>query len=98
MNDGSICIVDDDGVLLDYTQNSVNYVYILNDTTANDNIPMCTTAEPNSTSDVVMLAKIDENGNITDKRNYAKGKSTAQSSTTQAAGTQTEQAQQTEVQ
>ncbi|MBE7053407.1 MAG: hypothetical protein E7391_03930 [Ruminococcaceae bacterium] len=80
LNDGSICIVDEECVYLDYTQNSVNFVYILNNDLTNDNEPTVSLNLPGENADYVLLATIDEEGNITNERHYAKGKIAAQSS------------------
>ena len=80
LNDGSICIVDEECVYLDYTQNSVNFVYILNNDLTNDNEPTVSLNLPGENADYVLLATIDEEGNITNERHYSKGRIAAQSS------------------
>lgn len=71
--DGSVIEIDDGGEELAYTKGAVNYVYLKNDLeSANISYPCCATDEPEG--DYVMLAVIDENDNITDKRTYARGK------------------------
>lgn len=58
---------------LSYEAGSKNYVYLKQDLTAqNRNYPACTTTAP--TGDFVLLAEISAQGEITDKRTYAKGK------------------------
>lgn len=58
---------------LSYEAGSKNYVYLKQDLTAqNRNYPACTTSAP--TGDFVLLAEISAQGEITDKRIYAKGK------------------------
>lgn len=71
--DGAVIEVEEGGESLSFVNGAKNYVYLKNDL-HNKNVcmPVCTTEEP--TGDFVLLAEIDENGNISDKRVYAKGK------------------------
>jgi len=72
-DDGSVIEIEDGGEELSYTKGEINYVYLKNDLEAsNVSYPYCGTQEP--LGDYVMLAVIDENGIITDKRKYAQGK------------------------
>jgi len=72
-NDGSVIEVEAGGETLEFVIGLKNYVYLKNDL-LNTNMccPCCTTDEPSG--DYVLLAEIDEEGNISDKRTYAKGK------------------------
>lgn len=72
-NDGSVIEVEAGGETLEFVIGLKNYVYLKNDL-LNTNMcyPCCTTDEPSG--DYVLLAEIDEEGNIADKRTYAKGK------------------------
>lgn len=69
---GSTITVDSEGVRLSYLAGEKNYVYLKADPANNRNLPMCTTEPP--TGDIVMLAQIEPDGAVTDKRTYAKGK------------------------
>lgn len=71
--DGAVIEIEEGGESLSFVNGAKNYVYLKNDL-HNKNVcmPVCTTEEP--AGDFVLLAEIDENGNITDKRVYAKGK------------------------
>lgn len=72
-DDGSVIEIEEGGEELSYTKGAVNYVYLKNDLiNTNSSYPCCTTDAPEG--DYVLLAEIDESGNITDKRTYAKGK------------------------
>lgn len=72
-DDGSVIEIEAGGEELAYTKGAVNYVYLKNDLeSANISYPCCTTDEP--VGDYVMLAVIDTDGNIKDKRTYAHGK------------------------
>lgn len=72
-DDGSVIEIEAGGEELAYTKDMVNYVYLKNDLeSANISFPFCATEEPEG--DFVLLAIIDEKGNITDKRKYAQGK------------------------
>ena len=72
-DDGAVIEIGEDGERLPFVLGSKNYVYLKNDL-ADDNIcyPCVSVDEP--TDDIVLLAEIDENGQICDKRAYAKGK------------------------
>ena len=72
-NDGAVIEIEQGGETLSFVRGAKNYVYLKNDL-LNENIcfPACTVEEPSG--DFVMLAEIDENGVISDKRIYAKGR------------------------
>ena len=72
-NDGAVIEIEEGGESLSFIQGSKNYVYLKNEL-ADENrcYPCVSINEP--TGDFVLLAEIDENGEITDKRVYAKGK------------------------
>lgn len=58
---------------LSYEQGVKNYVYVKQDLAAqNRNYPACTTAAPSG--DFVLLAEISADGEVTDRRSYARGK------------------------
>lgn len=72
-DDGSVIEIEDGGEKLPYVKGAKNYVYLKNDLiNANISYPYCGVAEP--TGDCVLLAEISENGVITDKRIFARGK------------------------
>ena len=72
-DDGSVIEIEDGGEELTYTKGAKNYVYLKNDLkSANVSFPCCSTEEPEG--DYVMLAEIGSNGELTDKRTYARGK------------------------
>ena len=72
-DDGAVIEVEAGGESLSYTVGEKHYVYLKNDLlNANTWYPCCTVDMP--TGDYVMLAEIDEEGTISDKRVYAKGK------------------------
>jgi len=72
-NDGSTIEIEAGGETLSYVSGVKNYVYLKNDLlNSNVSYPACTEEAP--TGDYVLLAEIDEEGNILDKRTYAKGK------------------------
>jgi len=72
-SDGAVIEIEAGGESLPFVSGSKNYVYLLNDLiNTNRCYPACSIDEP--TGDFVPLAEIDENGEITDKRTYAKGK------------------------
>ncbi len=72
-NDGAVIEIQVGGESLEYVVGARNYVYLKNDLlNKNECFPCCTTEEP--TGDFVLLAEIDESGEIFDKRTYAKGK------------------------
>lgn len=72
-NDGATIEIEEGGEVLNYTLGSKNYVYLKNDL-INKNIcyPCCSVEEP--TGDYVLLAEINEDGSVCDKRVYARGK------------------------
>ena len=72
-DDGATITVEDGGETLSFASGSKNYVYLKNEL-VDKNIcyPYCGTEEPSG--DYVILAEIDENGTISDKRTYARGK------------------------
>lgn len=71
--DGAVIEIESGGETLSFVKGAKNFVYLKNDL-LNENIcfPACTSEEPSG--DFVMLAEIDENGVISDKRIYTKGK------------------------
>lgn len=72
-DDGAVIEIEAGGETLSYVSGSKNYVYLKNDlVNTNKCYPYCGTQAPEG--DYVMLAEIDNNGAITDKRTYAKGK------------------------
>jgi len=72
-SDGAVIEIDAGGEMLSFVSGSKNYVYLKNDLiNTNRCYPVCSVEEP--VGDFVLLAEIDENGEITDKRTYAKGK------------------------
>lgn len=71
--DGAVMEIEPGGHTLSVTPGVKNHVYLKNDLTASNTCcPACTAEEP--TGLFVPLAEISENGEITDKRIYAKGK------------------------
>ncbi len=72
-NDGATIEIEVGGETLPFVLGSKNYVYLKNEL-VDKNIcyPYCGTEKP--LGDCVLLAEIDENGVITDKRTYARGK------------------------
>ncbi len=71
--DGAVIEIEDGGHTLSKIPGAINYVYLKNDlVNANACYPVCSAEEP--TGDFVLLAEISENGTVTDKRTYAKGK------------------------
>ena len=72
-DDGAVIEIEAGGETLSYVADTVNYVYLKNDL-LNSNVcyPICSTEEPSG--DYVLLAEINETGEITDKRTYAKGR------------------------
>ncbi len=71
--DGSVIEIVDGGEEMSYVTGAINYVYLKNDLlNMNVSYPYCGTEAPEG--DYVMLAEISENGAITDKRTYARGK------------------------
>ena len=72
-HDGSVIEIESGGEMLSYTQDAKNYVYLKNDLiNQNACYPVCSVESP--VGDYVLLAEISENGEISDKRTYAKGK------------------------
>ncbi len=72
-DDGAVIEIESGGETLPYVSGSKNYVYLKNDLiNTNRCYPCCTVSEPEG--DYVLLAEINENGAITDKRTYARGK------------------------
>lgn len=69
---GATITIDVDMEAVDIEPFCKNYVYLEHDHALNIIRPTSSTQEP--TGDVVMLAIIDENGNVEDKRQYAVGK------------------------
>lgn len=72
-DDGAVIEIEAGGEMLSYISGSKNYVFLKNDL-RDKNIcyPCCTLDAPEG--DYVLLAEINEQGIISDKRNYAKGK------------------------
>ncbi len=70
--DGSTITIYDGGETLAYTYGQKNYVYLHRDLNLNRNMPKVTLTEPEG--DYVPLAEIAEDGTVTDKRVFAKGK------------------------
>ncbi len=73
--DGSRLNIDSDGVELEYIPDVINYVYLLNDTGLNKNTVNVSTDEP--VGDYIMLAEIDETGEVEYKRTYSTAKYSA---------------------
>ena len=72
-DDGAVIEIEAGGETLSYVSGSTNYVYLKNDLiNTNRCYPCCTAYEPEG--DYVLLAEVDANGAITDKRTYARGK------------------------
>lgn len=69
---GATITVDVNKVYLNIVQQSTNYIYLEHNQDLNYIKPLSSTTEP--LGDVVLLAKIDEKGNVEDKRYYAVGK------------------------
>jgi len=55
-----------------YDHQHTNYVFFKHDLILNCNVPACETTEPSG--DIVLLAVVDKNGKVTDKRTYARGR------------------------
>lgn len=70
--DGCRIAVDSGGVELGFVSGKVNYVYFYNNTLMGVCEALCTTTAPKN--DYVLLAEIDHEGNITDKRVFSEGK------------------------
>ena len=72
-SDGAVIEIEAGGETLTTTPGCKNFVYLKNDL-AEKNIcyPVCSESKP--TGDYVLLAEIDENGEVVDKRTFAKGK------------------------
>lgn len=72
-DDGAVIEIEAGGETLTFTPGCKNYVYLKNDLAEkNTCYPKCSTSE--ATGDFVMLAEIDENGEMSDKRTFARGK------------------------
>lgn len=72
-NDGAVIEIEAGGESLPFVFGSKNYVYLKNMLLDENRCYPCVSVnEP--TGDFVLLAEIDENGKITDKRTYAMGK------------------------
>ncbi len=72
-NDGSIIEIEVGGHELSFTAGVKNYVYLKNDLISkNASYPECSVYAPSG--DFVLLAEIEEDGTIKDKRTYAMGK------------------------
>lgn len=72
-NDGSIIKIDSDGVILSYAAGKKNYVYLKGNINAENKNEVCCSLTP-GVGDVVQIAVIDESGNITDTREFCRGK------------------------
>lgn len=71
--DGATITIEVGGESLKFTLGVRNYVYLKNELTdKNICYPVCSQSEP--AGDFVLLAEIDEEGNIEDRRIYARGK------------------------
>ena len=71
--DGSVIEIEEGGHELSFVSGVKNYVYLKNNLVSeNASYPVCSESIP--TGDFVLLAEIEENGEILDKRTYAKGK------------------------
>lgn len=70
--DGSVIDVDAEGITVPFAPNTTNYIYLVSDTTANKVYPLC--SEKTESGNVILLAVINPDGSVTDKRTYAKGK------------------------
>ena len=72
-NDGSAIEIEAGGHELSFTSGVKNYVYLKNDLISkNASYPECSADSPSG--DFVLLAEIEEDGTIKDKRTYAMGK------------------------
>ena len=60
--------------LIDYTAGTAVNVYLKSDMNNNSIYPVCSESLPESEENVVHLAFVNEDGNITDRREYARGK------------------------
>lgn len=69
---GTSIEIDSGGVILQFVGGVKNYVYVKSNLAANTIAPYCSVEAP--VGDYVMLAEIDADGTIVDKRRYAKGK------------------------
>ncbi|MBO5454740.1 MAG: hypothetical protein J6A69_12385 [Clostridia bacterium] len=70
--DGTIMEVDSDGISLTFTKGVLNYIYLISDTTTNSCRAECSKTLLSGNN--VLLAVIEKDGSVTDKRKYAKGK------------------------
>lgn len=71
-DDGARITIESPGEELSYSSSATNYVYLLNNKTANKCEALCSSTYPSG--DYVMLATVSSAGAITDKRTYAKMK------------------------
>lgn len=72
MPDGSIVTVSEDGEKVSgIVSGNVNYVFFQRSSEKNGTYVSASTVLPSDKSNILMLAEIDESGNITDKREYA---------------------------
>ena len=67
--DGCRIAIDEEGVLKEITAGAVNYVYLFNNTLAGICEVLTDTIYP--TGDYVLLAEVDTEGNVSDKREFA---------------------------
>ncbi|MBQ7985925.1 MAG: hypothetical protein IJ304_01500, partial [Clostridia bacterium] len=72
MNDGSAIIFDEDGQEIEITPDVINYVYLVRNLVANS-IDIVV-SEAQGDADSIPLAEIDEDGNVFDRRKYARAK------------------------
>ena len=70
--DGTMITVDSDGITIPHTNEDPKYVYLISDSSRN----ICYAMESRDirVGNLLVLAKIEKNGTIIDKRKYAKGK------------------------
>lgn len=59
--------------MIEYTSGVINYIYLRSDAGSSAAYPVC--SKTKNTSDDVLLAVLEKDGTVTDKRMYAKGKS-----------------------
>ncbi len=70
--DGTTMTVDSDGITLPYTKGTSQYVYLISDRSTNSCFAM--TSRDVRVGNLLVLAKVETDGTVTDKRQYAKGK------------------------
>lgn len=70
--DGSIFVLENQTVV-DFVPGDINYVYFRNKKKGTDEISIVCSTDESTTSDI-LLAEVDEKGNVVDKRIYVKGK------------------------